>query len=344
MKQNGSKLSKLGAALIIVGAIVFLAGSAALGFKYIKLDTHKYQNATYAPEGEFSRIDVDDDTADVGFLRAENGKLRVECFEIADEPHEVSIENGTLYIKAAERNWLSNLSFRLKTTTVRIYLPNDVYESVSVDTDTGDTAFENGFSLGTLQIDGSTGDVTVSGAKIGNARVHVSTGDVEFADSEVGALNVISSTGDITLENIAGVSGGVALTASTGDIKLSRIQADACAISIKTDTGSVSFKDTSCAGISVETDTGDVTFDSVAVRGRLETETDTGDIKLVRADTDELRFKTDTGDVEGSVIGEKIYITNTHTGHVSVPQTYSGGKCEIETDTGDIKIEMLSAD
>ena len=47
---------------------------------------------------------------------------------------------------------------------------------------------------------------------------------------------------------------------------------------------------------------------------------------------------TSTGDVNGTLLSEKIFITDTSTGRVSVPKTTSGGKCEITTSTGDINI------
>ena len=35
-----------------------------------------------------------------------------------------------------------------------------------------------------------------------------------------------------------------------------------------------------------------------------------------------------------------LFITNTDTGNVDVPKTVSGGKCEVVTDTGNIKITI----
>ena len=52
-------------------------------------------------------------------------------------------------------------------------------------------------------------------------------------------------------------------------------------------------------------------------------------------------MKTDTGKVVGSLLSEKVFIAETSTGKVSVPKTTTGGKCEITTSTGDIKIEVI---
>ena len=64
-------------------------------------------------------------------------------------------------------------------------------------------------------------------------------------------------------------------------------------------------------------------------------------MKLAEADAGELHIRTDTGDVTGTLRTKKVFITETDTGKVEVPKSITGGECEITTDTGDIKIEIL---
>ena len=40
------------------------------------------------------------------------------------------------------------------------------------------------------------------------------------------------------------------------------------------------------------------------------------------------------------VLSAKVFITETDTGKVEVPKSVTGGRCEIETDTGDIQITV----
>ena len=49
---------------------------------------------------------------------------------------------------------------------------------------------------------------------------------------------------------------------------------------------------------------------------------------------------TDTGNVKGSLLSEKVFIVSTDTGKKQVPNTITGGRCEITTDTGDIIISI----
>ena len=58
------------------------------------------------------------------------------------------------------------------------------------------------------------------------------------------------------------------------------------------------------------------------------------------SDAEELFIKTDTGDVTGTLLSAKEFVYETDTGRVKLPETTTGGKCEIITDTGDIHIEI----
>lgn len=58
------------------------------------------------------------------------------------------------------------------------------------------------------------------------------------------------------------------------------------------------------------------------------------------SDAAEIYVRTSTGSVKGTLLSEKVFITETSTGSVSVPKTVTGGKCEIRTSTGDIQIEI----
>ena len=64
----------------------------------------------------------------------------------------------------------------------------------------------------------------------------------------------------------------------------------------------------------------------------------TGDIKLDKSDAAEIFIKTSTGNVTGTLLTEKVFITQTSTGNIKVPKSIKGGRCEITTSTGNIKI------
>ena len=69
-------------------------------------------------------------------------------------------------------------------------------------------------------------------------------------------------------------------------------------------------------------------------------ERDTGDITFDKCDASDIYIKTSTGDVKGTLLTEKVFYTQTSTGNIDVPKTVNGGRCEITTSTGNIKINI----
>ena len=47
-----------------------------------------------------------------------------------------------------------------------------------------------------------------------------------------------------------------------------------------------------------------------------------------------------TGNVTGSLLSDKAFLTELDVGSVDVPETAAGGVCEIRTDTGNIAISV----
>ena len=79
---------------------------------------------------------------------------------------------------------------------------------------------------------------------------------------------------------------------------------------------------------------------NLVAEDNISVERTTGFVKLEKCDAAELYIKTDTGDVKGTLLSDKVFITKTDTGHIEVPKTITGGRCEISTDTGDIRINV----
>ena len=55
-------------------------------------------------------------------------------------------------------------------------------------------------------------------------------------------------------------------------------------------------------------------------------------------DAANITVKTDTGSIKGTILTEKIIFAKADTGSVKVPESVTGGKCNLTTDTGSIKI------
>lgn len=160
---------------------------------------------------------------------------------------------------------------------------------------------------------------------------------VYLPQGEYGNLTVSASIGDIDIKNLSAEN--INLTVTTGEIEAKSIT---CNGDFKTtvSTGEVELKDVSCKNLSSNGNTGDITLKDVIAEEKFAIERSTGDVKFERCDANEIFVKTDTGDVKGSLLSDKVFITQTDTGNIDVPKTITGGRCEITTDTGDIKITV----
>ena len=99
-------------------------------------------------------------------------------------------------------------------------------------------------------------------------------------------------------------------------------------------------EDVQCRHLLSDGDTGDMTLRNVVVGKTLSIERSTGGITFDKCDAAEMVVKTDTGDVKGSLLSDKVFLAQSDTGRVDVPGTASGGTCEITTDTGHIHITI----
>ena len=160
---------------------------------------------------------------------------------------------------------------------------------------------------------------------------------MECDSSVSGLLRIALSTGDIDIENIS--AGKIELSVTTGDINIKNATCDADVEAMLT-TGKAVLTDVYCKNFISSGNTGDLILKYVAAEKEFSIKRSTGDVKLDSCDAKDIYIKTDTGDVAGNILSEKVFITETDTGTVKVPKTTKGGKCEITTDTGDIKISI----
>lgn len=150
-------------------------------------------------------------------------------------------------------------------------------------------------------------------------------------------LNITASTSDIYLSRDFTFD-TIDINVSTGDIALANIVANEINLSLST--GDIELTDVTCASLISKGTTGDIELTRTFASEKFNIKRNTGDVYLYDCDANEIYIVTSTGDVKGSLLTNKYFVTNTHTGDISVPPSISGGVCEINTDTGDIFIKI----
>jgi len=229
-----------------------------------------------------------------------DGAPRVECWEEEQASHAVSVEDGTLEIKLQDR--------RKWYHHIGI---NFGAPKVTVYLPTG--------TYGALHINQSTGAVDIP---------------PEFTFE---SMDISLSTGAVTTG--ANVTGDMKIQTSTGHIAVTDVTCGG-EVNVQVTTGKSTLTNVNCASLISTGNTGHMTLKNVIATEGFSIKRSTGDVKLEGCDAAEIYITTDTGDVTGSLLTEKVFITKTSTGKINVPESTTGGKCKITTTTGNIQISV----
>lgn len=320
MKKSTKIWLIIAAVFVLAGCVLFAGVMMELDWDFTLLSTRRYETNTHILTEEFTHISIDADaTADVTFAVSEEDTASVVCYEDVESEHTVSVDNGTLTIqRKGARKWYRHIGINFHTPHITVYLPAGTYGNLTVASDTGDVSLPIDFTFT-------------------NMDMSVTTGDVSSFATVVGAANIRTTTGDILLKGFA--AGSIDLTTSTGDISVKNVSADH--LCVTTTTGETAVSGVRCRQFTAVGTTGDLFMRDLLVEDALSIERDTGDVHFDACDAGSMKITTDTGDVLGTFLTQKVFVTHTDTGNVRLPHTApSGGPCEITTDTGNIHITL----
>ncbi len=319
MKKSTIVLIIVASSLVALGLVVFAVAMSILGFNFANLDT-KLENNTHEISDSFDKINLVTDVGDVIFIRSEDDRCIVECNEREKVFHDVSVDDGVLNVVLNDqRKWYDHIGiFSIGEYYVKVYLPEENYDQLSVKASTADVKIPGSFTFGEID-------------------VRLSTGDTECYASATGLIKIKSSTGDIELKNLS--AGSLDLTVSTGEIEIESVN---CAndVSIGVTTGDTSIEGLKCKNFDSDGSTGDMLLKELIASEKLCIERSTGHVEFIKSDAAEICINTDTGKVYGTLLSDKIFFVKTDTGKVNVPKSTVGGTCEITTDTGNISITI----
>lgn len=307
------------AILVALGLILFVVVMSCYGWDFTKLNMDSYVTNTHTLPGSFHSIAVDTNTADVLFAISDDETCQVVCREQEKLQHAVQIQDGVLKIAVADtRKWYEYIGISWGQSQITVYLPQRDYESVTVQSDTSNVALPRELSFDDMHITVSTGNVSNFASVTEMAEIETSTGKIWVEDISAGSMVLSTDTGHITVSNVT-CQQDVSLSVSTGLTRLTNL---------------------TCKNLSSTGSTGDLNMTNVVASGDFFLERSTGDITFTKCDAAQIQAQTSTGDVTGTLLSDKVYITETSTGSIDVPKTIHGGKCEISTDTGDIHIQI----
>lgn len=305
--------------LVLIGCAIFATMMTVINWDFRKLSNIEYETNEYEIVDEFSNITIKTSTAEIDLLPTESKKAKVICHEEVNMRHSVTVTDGELTIEVFNtKKWHEYVGINFGTPKITVYLPESEYKALFIKASTGDVNIPDSFKFESILITTSTGVI----------RNYASASEI---------IKLEASTGNIVAKSIS--SKQLELSVSSGKIDICDIDCEGD-IKINVSTGESVATNVKCKNLITNGNTGDISLESVIVSKKLNITRSTGDVTLENCDADEIFIQTDTGDVEGTLLSEKVFITETSTGDVDVPKSTDGGKCEIITDTGDIKISV----
>lgn len=247
------------------------------------------------------------------FTKLETKIYNTNTYQITEDFHNFSINANT-----------ADIVFALSTDgscSVVCYEEENIHHSVSVEEDT----------LVIQALDERSWQDHI-GINFGSSKITLYLPHGEYL-----SLVIRESAGEVYIPE-AFQFRDVDIHVSTGNIEFSSsVSGD---LKLHTTTGNVRAKNLSAGSLELSTSTGKLFLENVIVSGSLCAKTDTGDIRLDACDAENIQIQTDTGEITGTLLSPKIFIAKSDTGKIHVPQTTTGGRCEVTTDTGDIKLEI----
>ena len=254
-------------------------------------------------------------------MASHDGTCTVVCCEEENAKHSAAVQDSTLIIRVDnKKEWHEYIGLNIGTSKITIYLPVRTYASLFIREDTGDIEIPGDFVFGNVDISTSTGAVTTLASALDDVKIKTSTGNIHAEDLSAASLDLSVSTGKVTAKSVT-CQGDIRIHVSTGDTKLTDVR---------------------CGTLISDGNTGDIALKHVIATDQLSIRRSTGDVYFDASDAAEIFVITDTGHVTGSLLTEKVFLVQTDTGSVQVPNSITGGRCEINTDTGNIKLSVAA--
>ncbi len=317
MTNNTKKWMIIASFLVLAGCLIFGGVMTMLGWDFRKLSITQYENNDHILQETFENIEVISNTADITIQSSQDGNSKVSCYEQKNLKHKVTVEDGTLRIEIIDtRKWYEWIGINFDSAKIQIYLPKSIYGTLCIRSNTSNVEIGKNLEFASIDVTNTTGDIRCFASATEEMKLKTGTGDIQADTICAGFLDLTVNTGNVTAKGLT----------CTGDISLS------------VSTGKVDLTDVTCKNFRSTGITGDIALHHVIAAEKYSIERTTGDVTFQNCDAAQIRISTNTGDINGSLMTEKVFIAETNTGHVDVPKTTSGGTCELSTNTGDIQI------
>ncbi len=308
------------ASLLLIGCIIIGGVMAMLNWDFTKLSTTKYETNNYTVQEDFQNIAIVTETANIQLVPSDGHAVTVTCLEQKKLKHTVAVKGDTLYIEIEDtRKWYDFISIGIGgSPKITLSIPAADYGKLTIDSSTSDITIAEDFLFASMDITANTGNIASNANVAEAAKIKASTGNIRVENVSAGVMDLSVTTGNITVTNVT-CAGSVKVGVSAGDAYFTKVI---------------------CESLNSTGNTGNLSLKNVLATKMFSIERSTGDVTFSDCDAAEIFVITDTGNVTGNLLTDKVFLVKSDTGRIDVPKTVTGGRCEITTDTGNIRINV----
>jgi lia operon protein LiaG len=212
--------------LFVIGVVGTLVSvSASGGFS---LDTYDIGDKVVVENKDISHIEIDISSTDLSVLPTTDDEIIVglkgKVSKKLKEKLELDVQESgkTLRIGLSGEDQIKlNIGVLIVDTSVEVLLPQKIYDSIKIDTSSGDIALEN-LKIKESMIEASSGDILINNFASPKSYFRTSSGEIELFNV-TGDIKAEASSGDIFIEHLD-VNGNINANTSSGDITIKYVE------------------------------------------------------------------------------------------------------------------------
>ncbi len=327
---------------IVLGCAIFLIAFAGTGFDLSQLNTMKFKTNTYDVNESFSHIRVEGAECDIRIVPSPTDMCRVVCTEGDKIFHTVTVRDDTLTVtRTDQRRWYEHIGIYWGAMAITLELPARAYGKLELQSASGAITVPDGFTFSQAEIKTASGEIDYAAATDRGLTLKTVSGDLTAGGVTAEYLDARSTSGDVSIHSVE-TQGDLSVQTVSGEIELEN--ANAQDASVSSTSGSIALtRVRTAAQMNIHAVSGDVKLTDTVAAGPMDVETVSGDITLEHSDAQILWIKSTSGDVSGSLLTDKWFLTHTTSGDVRLPNSSSqAGTCEITTTSGDIHVQIVN--
>lgn len=218
MKRT-SKILAIGAAVLIIGVIVWLVGMSLINWDFSRLDTAKYTARSYTCEGEVKSVSVSlssfpltvkkGDGVSLDYYEADNSEVSVEekdgVLSVVENYKYNPFKSGLFNIGRSSHKFTltvgSGVKLEIKGSNSDVTIKDMYIEEFTIDSTNADISFTR-VQFGKLNIDVTNCDIVLDGCKAAEVTVDATNLDITAKNCELTSFAIDGTNVDCELKRV----------------------------------------------------------------------------------------------------------------------------------------------